>query len=505
MSIFSQVAMRKPRHNTFDLSHDKKLTLDIGKLVPVACIDLVPGDRITISSSSLVRFQPLVAPVLHRFDVFIHYFFVPNRIMWDQWEEFITGGRDGDLAPSPPFINWPDPSGTGTVADYLGIPSAPAGSEQMEVSAFPDNGYCKIFEEYYKDNNLSDYEAPTLIAGNGNVESRMRSLPFQRSWYKDYFTSALPWTQRGPEATIPLGTVDTFQVQPDSEGTDWPNGAQILSNPADKPGTLYVGGSTPRTDIEGLVDPTSINDLRRAFRLQEFLEKNARGGARLTEVILSHFGVKSSDSRLQRPEFIGGMRTPIQISEVLQTSSTNDSQGPVDTPQGNMAGHGISVGNSGKFSYFAEEHGYFYAIMSVMPKPAYQQGIPRHFLRKDKYDYYWPSFANIGEQPIYNKELYWDADDGANDDVFGYAPRYSEYKYIPSTVHGDFRTNLDFWHAGRIFASRPTLGATFVQVRNAEVDRIFAVTSEDSQKLYAQVHHQITAKRPMPYFGVPTI
>lgn len=497
--------MRKPRYNTFDLSHTKKLSANIGELTPVLCMDLVPGDTVRLSSAQMVRFAPLVAPVMHRFDVYLHYFFVPNRIMWPNWETFITGGREGDDTTVPPFFNLSAGLSPGTLGDYLGLPTHAAGTTEMQVSAFPINGYERIFAEYYRDQNLQDFEPADLNDGGQLGAERYTSSPFNRAWKKDYFTSALPWTQRGPEATIPLGGVSTFDIAPDSAGSDFPQGSEIRVNTADKPGQIYVNATTPRTDLIGEVDPTSINDLRRAFRLQEFLEKNARGGARYTEVVLSHFGVRSSDARLQRPEFIGGSKTPIQISEVLQTSGSPSDTEYTPTPQGNMAGHGISVGGSQSFAYRAEEHGYLYAIMSVMPQPAYQQGIPKHFLRLDKLDYYWPSFANIGEQPIEDRELYWDPNGGVNNlDVFGYTPRYAEYKYMPSTVHGDFRDTLDFWHAGRVFATKPGLNSQFIQCEASEVERIFAVT-DGSNKLWCQVAHNIKARRPMPYFGTPTI
>lgn len=501
MSIFSQVSLRKPKTNTFDLSHTKKLSTQIGKLTPVLCMDLVPGDYVKLNSAAMVRFAPLVAPVMHRFDAYIHFFFVPNRIMWPQWEEFITGGPDGNDNTVPPYfnINGLEP---GTIGDYLGIPTHPAGTKQMRVSAFQINGYERIYAEYFRDQNLIDFEPADLTNGGQSSANRYLNQPFRRAWKKDYFTSALPWTQRGPEATIPLGAVKEFVVQQDSEGVSFPNGAQLRINPADKPGTLYVSGTTPRTDLEGVTEPTAINDLRRAFRLQEFLERNARGGARYTEVVLSHFGVKSSDARLQRPEFIGGSKTPIQISEVLQTAPPTEQ---ANSPQGNMAGHGISVGGSQTFAYRAEEHGFLYGILSVMPQPAYQDGLPKQFSRLDRLDYYWPSFANLGEQQILNKELFWSPTDDENDDIFGYTPRYAEYKYMPSTVHGDFRTTLDFWHAGRKFSTRPALNSDFVDCHNSEVDRIFAVVDPSLHKLWIQVAHQIKARRPMPYFGTPTI
>ena len=251
-------------------------------------------------------------------------------------------------------------------------------------------------------------------------------------------------------------------------------------------------------DLSGAT-ASSINDLRRAFRLQEWLERNARGGARYIEIITAHFGVRSSDARLQRPEFLGGSSTPITISEVLQTSA-NASE---PTPQGNMAGHGVSVGSSNYVSYRAEEHGYIIGIMSVMPKTAYQQGVPKHFKKLDKFDYYWPSFANIGEQPIYNEELY-HQNNPSDGEVFGYTPRYAEYKYIPSTVHGEFRTSLNFWHMGRIFSTKPTLNQDFIECDSAEVERVFNVL-EGEEHLYVYLHNEVKATRLMPYYGTPTI
>ena len=331
--------------------------------------------------------------------------------------------------------------------------------------------YNKIYNEYYRDQNLCDKLTDKATDGS-NSYTGVNTLQ-NRAWQHDYFTSALPWTQKGPEATIPLGTTAPLLNKTGTshdpnlatyfQNTDGSRyGASTLQSgtgiaPASGQVIPSFGSNTAYSQLDvsnhlevDLTDATasSINDLRRAFRLQEWLERNARGGSRYIEVILAHFGVQSSDARLQRPEFLGGSATPISISEVLQTSDA----AAEDTPQGNMAGHGVSVGSSNYVSYKCEEHGYIIGLMTVMPKTAYQQGIPKHFSKFDKFEYFWPSFANIGEQPILNKELY-AFDDGNNDEVFGYTPRYAEYKYIPSTVHGEFRDTLDFWHMGRIFGS----------------------------------------------------
>ena len=529
MSIFSKVAMPRPQHNIFDLSHSRKFSMSIGKITPISVMEAVPGDRFDIKTTQLVRFAPLLAPVMHESSVYCHFFFVPNRILWDNWEEYITGGEDAaDPGYTPPVFPHYNLSTSvtmpiGSLGDYLGLPTGPANTfNNTKISVLPFMAYNKIYNEYYRDQNLCDKLTDTTTDG---VQSPFdpNNVLQNRAWQHDYFTSALPWTQKGPEATIPLGTTapltnitgstEDFNLASwyrETDGT--PRGGRALESGtgigsaagfltdadySNNPAQLDI---TNHTEVD-LTDATasSINDLRRAFRLQEWLERNARGGSRYIEVILAHFGVQSSDARLQRPEFLGGSATPISISEVLQTSDA----AAEDTPQGNMAGHGVSVGSSNYVSYKCEEHGYIMGLMTVMPKTAYQQGIPKHFTKFDKFEYFWPSFANIGEQPILNKELYV-ANDGDDDEVFGYTPRYAEYKYIPSTVHGEFRDSLNFWHMGRIFGSRPQLNANFVECQEDEVDRVFAVTAEE-ENLYVYLHNKVKARRPMPYFGTPTI
>ena len=527
MSIFSKVAMPRPQTNTFDLSHDRKFSGKIGQLMPISVMEVVPGDKFNIKATNMTRFAPLITPIMHKASVYCHFFFVPNRILWSNWENFISGGEDGLADPTFPTVDLTIPTqyGTQTLADYLGLPT---GNQLQNVSALPFAAYQKIYQDYYRDENL--IPKSNLVISDGTqsaIDTIELSSMKKRAWQHDYFTSALPWTQRGPEATIPLGTTapilynalgsNATEVRDHATGNKigaftFDGASALYTNAtgdlrADLPSPKYLDIDSSSNYLADLSQATasSINDLRRAFRLQEWLERNARGGARYIEIITAHFGVRSSDARLQRPEFLGGSSTPITISEVLQTSNTAGATGSDATPQGNMAGHGVSVGSSNYVSYRAEEHGYIIGIMSVMPKTAYQQGVPKHWKKLDKFDYYWPSFANIGEQPIYNEEIYHE-NTARDQEVFGYTPRYAEYKYIPSTVHGLFRTNLNFWHMGRIFdaTDKPVLNADFIECDASEVDRVFNVTEGD-EHLYVYLHNEVKATRLMPYFGTPTI
>lgn len=532
MSIFSKVAMPRPPSNTFDLSHDRKFSGRIGELMPITLLECVPGDKFSIKSTNLTRFAPLITPIMHKAAVYCHFFFVPNRILWSNWEDFISGGEDGLSAPNFPLV---DTSLTGLVppsslADYLGLPTSDGATtggdySNTQISAIPFAAYNKIYNDYYRDENLIQTQREDTLVDGTNPLLGVTDPIAKRAWQHDYFTSALPFTQRGPEATIPLGGTapinyttsgNSTLLKDANTGALIPNfdssGASPLETDSNGnfkgniPGTTYFDFDNSRSLSANLSGATasSINDLRRAFRLQEWLERNARGGARYIEIIMAHFGVMSKDARLQRPEFLGGSQTPITISEVLQTSNQAVTTNPSDqTPQGNMAGHGVSVGSSDYVTYKCEEHGYIMGIMSVMPMTAYQQGVPKHWSKFDKFDYYWPSFANIGEQPIYNGELYHTNTPTADDAIFGYTPRYAEYKYIPSTVHGEFRTSLNFWHMGRIFGSAPALNQDFIECDYEEVKRVFA--APDEEHLYVYLHNEVKANRLMPYYGTPTI
>lgn len=501
------------------------MSMDMAYLVPFICNEVVPGDKFRVNSEIMIRLAPMVSPVMHRINVFTHYFFVPNRLIWNEFEDFITGGPDGNKMPVMPHTTFRDIVSEGDVeltqlgslADYFGLP--PETHPDLEFSTLPFRAYQLIYQEYYRDQNLMEEIPFNFGSGRESIDFLGNLCALRRRcWEKDYFTSALPWSQRGGDVSLPISgrapvilneagqSGRASQFVRNATGTFTPN-TTLITGPSGDLEARAANGSAAEANIDpmgsldavldGATDVT-INDLRRSVRLQEWLERNARGGARYIEQILSHFGVKSSDARLQRPEYLGGGKSPVVISEVLQTSSSDST-----TPQANMAGHGIAVGSSHQFSRFFEEHGYVIGILSVMPRTAYQDGVPRHFLKTDKFDYYFPEFAHLGEQEIWNSEIWSQTTGDAAKGTFGYTPRYAEYKYMPGSVHGDFRQSLDFWHLGRKFGSRPRLNAAFVEANPSK--RIFAVTDQNVHSLYVHIYNNMRAIRPMPRFGTPRL
>lgn len=511
----------------------------------------------------------MLAPIMHRVNCYVHYFFVPYRLIWDDWKEFITGGEDGLSQPVfPRFPLYGDFVKNGSLADYLGYnfanPAALGDSwSTQEYSLLPLRAYQMIYNEYYRDQNLTPEvqfsKASGSAGGNDEVildgtdyETRLEAITElmkirKRAWEKDYFTSALPWLQRGAAAQIPFGGELTIFGNGLSgvyanTNTDYNNNQQVsierptstnntafnislagVGHTYDPDGTLLsinnrpgfeqngykvslnINGSNSvsvkdianKLTIDGLQAPT-INELRLSNDIQKWLEINARVGSRYIEQILGHYGVRVPDFRLDRPEYLGGGKSPVQISEVLQTSSTDDI-----TPQGNMSGHGVSVGNKNAFRYSFDEHGIVLGILSVLPRTAYYQGISRFLTKFDKFDHYFPEMAHLSEQAVKQEEIYNEFNDpqGLNQTDFGYQERYAEYKYHGGEVHGDFRDTLDFWHLGRKFATPPALNTSFVESDPSK--RIFNV--EDGNHMWCQVYNNVHAVRPMPKHAIPSL
>lgn len=505
-SQYNRIQVRRHKSNTFKMVFDNKFSTNFGRLTPIFVKEVLPNDVWNIRTSTLVRFAPMMAPIMHNVDVFVHYFFVPNRIVWSGWEDFISPDLVKSTPPAWPHLLDPGPFDPGSLPDYLGLPTD---VQLPGVSAIPFAGYQKIYQEYYRDQNLENDVNCVLVNGSNNSNSDLWQLRY-RAFEHDYFTSNLPFAQKGPAVELPLGEfpdvgIIKYDPSPSSGVDSWvtAEGHAFVGVSSDveavSPNEDYLYADTSSLTATA----ATINDLRVAMRLQEWFELAARGGSRYTEQLRSFWGAFPKDSRLQRPEFLGGSKARVIISEVLQTSGTIE--GTDDTPQATMAGHGISASNGKYVRYRADEHGFLFGILSIMPRTAYFQGIHRQWSRTSWDDYAWPQFAHLGEQATLNKEIYV-GNDGLDDDVFGYMPRYSEYRSALSEVHGDFRTSLKFWHMAREFSSRPNLNSTFIKCTptSDDIGRIFAVR-DSTDKLWCCAEHVVFAKRNLPKYGTPAL
>lgn len=490
------------KRSKFSLSHYKLLSCDMGELIPCACYEVLPGDTVQQASHALVRASPMLAPVMHPVHVRVHSWFVPYRIIWDDWEKFITGGPDGMDASVYPTRSI-NPS-VGGLADYLGVPTDGA---LKTVSALPFRAYALIWNEWYRDQDLQT--ALVISTASGNDTTTNGALQ-NVCWEKDYFTSARPWEQKGPAVSIPLtgnapiSGIGTRGTQAgtagvavrESSGADptYALSVDMSAAPANNfVGRITNGGANWRPDIFAdlsAVSGVSINDLREALAIQRFEEARARYGSRYVEY-LRYLGVRSSDARLQRPEYLGGGRQTIQFSEVLQTAP-DATTGFVGT----LRGHGISAMRSRRFRRFFEEHGVVLTLLSVKPKTMYSQGMRRMWNRRVKEDFWQKELQHIGQQEVLNKEVY--SPHATPDGVFGYQDRYDEYRREESSVAGEFRTNtLNYWHFAREFASDPALNATFVS--SVPTERTFASASTDVLQVMAM--HSIQARRMLSRVG----
>nr|QJB19659.1 MAG: major capsid protein [Microvirus sp.] len=487
-----------------NLSHSVKFSGDMGKLIPIATFDCVPGDKINHKIAALIRTQPLLAPVMHAVDVELHCFYTPERVVWPEAEKFQSGGDDGLAAPVPPYMNAPATTGyaVGSLGDYLGLPT---GVPDFKHSALPFRMYNMIWNYYYRDSQL---QAETAVSdGSGEDTTTARNL-LAPCWKRDYFTKARPSPQLGAEVTIPLtGDAPVKGIAMDSSATystagsgsglrEYPNDP-VNSGDWQRTGDSNTAAVMEDPDHAGFpkifadlsqVSGIGIRELREAGAFQRFMEFNNMFGGRYIEQIMARFGMRVPDYRFQEPQFLGAGETKIQFSEVLQTGG--DTTGD-PTGVGNMRGHGISIVGSNRYKFRSPEHGWVMCFLLVRPKTQYMQGLHRAWSRETKYDYLLPEFERIGDQPVLNKELY--VNSASPNAVFGYTPMYEEYRTIPSRVAGDFRDTLDFWHMARIFASEPALNSTFVGCN--PTNRIFPITS--ANQLYVDVEHKILARRPL--------
>lgn len=499
-NIFYQNKPAKVKRTAFDLSHEKKFSARMGQLLPIFSQEVVPGDTFKINTESLIRFAPMVFPVMHRIDAYIHYFYVPNRIIWDRWEKFITGDEERTL-PTIPICTLQEALPLESIGDYLGYPTEIICAD-AELNALPFRAYELIWNEYYRDQNLQEDISSDIVGGGRDTFTNLASKPYFRAYEKDYFTSALPWAQKGDPVTMSAdvnyrdeANVFNLSTEPHS------NSPVTIDQPGSASGyhkLLYDDQGT-LLGLENIEDITiDVSELRRATRLQRWLERNARSGTRYVEHLLSHWGVIPDDARLQRPEYIGGGKSPVMISEVLNTTGIDG-----ELVMGTMAGHGINVGRTNEASCYCKEHGWIIGIMSVLPKTAYQQGVHKSLLRQTNLDFYYPEFAQLGEQPITTAELYFTSVPATNEQEWGYQSRYAEYKYGMNTVHGVFKDTLQDFHLGRKFSSKPELNPTFIQAIDTDFDHIFA--ADNLEQMYCNLYHKVTAIRPMPYYNDPKL
>ena len=534
--------------STFDRSSSVKTSFNAGDIVPFFLEEVLPGDTFNVKSSKVVRMQTLLTPMMDNVYLDTYYFFVPNRLVWQHWKEFNGENTESAWIPETtyevPQITSPAGTGwaVGTIADYFGIPT---GIPNLSVSALPFRAYALVMNEWFRDQNLQDPLVVPLddatVAGvnTGTFVSDVAKggKPYIAAKYHDYFTSCLPAPQKGPDVLIPSATAGEYPVVPRSnvvpssllDGTTYT--AKIYKAGSDANATragigFYVSDDLQTgTQTNGLISTGSrnteatpvinnlwavasgglgatINQLRLAFQVQKLYERDARGGSRYIEILKSHFGVTSPDARLQRPEYLGGNRVPININQVIQQSGTQSGT----TPQGTVVGMSQTTDSHSDFIKSFTEHGFILGVMCARYDHTYQQGLERFWSRKDRFDYYWPVFANIGEQAVKNKEIY--AQGNAEDDeVFGYNEAWADYRYKPNRVTGEMRSayaqSLDVWHLADDYASRPSLSDSWIREDKANIDRVLAVQSSVSNQFFADIFVQNRATRPMPIYSVP--
>lgn len=547
------------RRSTFDRSHSLKTSFNVGDIVPFFVDEVLPGDTFNVDTSKVVRLQTLLTPVMDNIYLDTYFFFVPNRLTWSHWKQFNGENTESAWIPQTeyeiPQITAPADSGwsVGTIADYLGVPT---GVPNLSVSALPFRAYALVMNEWFRDENLSDplvvpVDDATVAGVNTGTfvtDVAKGGLPYKAAKYHDYFTSCLPAPQKGPDVLIPVASAGNYAVVGNGKSLGLTDGSltglfgyQSVpggSSLAVKSGTLgsSVGTAVPSSSnlngsvgvatvsqlgddlansgliavADGNAAAATINQLRMAFQIQKLYEKDARGGSRYIEILKSHFGVTSPDARLQRPEYLGGNRVPININQVVQQSATASGE----TAQGTVTGMSVTTDTHSDFTKSFTEHGFVIGVMVARYDHTYQQGLERFWSRKDRFDYYWPVFANIGEQAVKNKEIFAQGPSvkdsaGAviDDQVFGYQEAWADYRYKPSRVTGEMRSqyaqSLDVWHLADDYSALPMLSDSWIREDKANVDRVLAVTSSVSNQLFADIYIKNRTTRPMPMYSIP--